>query len=135
MARGYRRRMDETAQRMGRTVSGNLEIPIDLQQLSGPFGPWTHNDKVEFHHLCKEAQEWWVRLSPADVLDLQDAVSDFVRRRTIRQWMFRIFWAATTGFGAVYVAGERLLKFLQAIGGGTFDLTSILQAVRGFIGL
>jgi hypothetical protein len=111
------------------------EIPEAFRAMAGPFGPWTQNDKVEFHHLCKEAQEWWVRLSPADVRDLQDAVSDFVRRRTIRQWMFRIFWAATTGFGAVYVAGERLLKFLEAIGGGSFDLTSILQGLRGWLNL
>jgi hypothetical protein len=134
MARGYRRRLDEAAQRLhqGR-IEGNLEIPIELQHLAGPFGPWVKDDKIEFHHLCKEAQELWVRMSPADVLDMQGAVADFVRRRTIRKWLTRIFWAVTTGFGAVYAAGEKLLHFLHWLGGIGLDPSLIWQALRGLI--
>lgn len=135
MARGYRRRPDETARQFRSGIEGNLEVPIELQHLAGPFGPWVKDDKIEFHQLCKEAQELWVRMSPADVLDMQDAVSDFVRRRTIRKWLARIFWAATTGFGAVYAAGEKLFHFLQWIGGIGLDPTSLLQGLKGLIGL
>lgn len=135
MARGYRRRVDEQAQKSGGSIEGNLEVPIELQHLAGPFGPWVKDDKIEFHHLCKEAQELWVRMSPADVLDMQDAVADFVRRRTIRKWLGRIFWAATTGFGAVYAAGEKLFHFLQWIGGIGLDPTSLLQGLKELIGL
>ena len=131
MARGYRRRIEETAQR----TQDGAEIPDELQSLAGPFGPYVRQDKVEFHHLGKEAQEWLLRMSAEDVADQKGAVSDYKFRQAVRKWALRVFWAATTGFGAVYVAGERLFKFLQFIGGGSFSMASVGQALKGWLGL
>lgn len=130
MAKGYRRRIEEVAKR----TEDGAEVPEELQSLSGPFGPYVRRDKVEFHHLGKEAQEWLLRMSAEDVADQKGAVSDYKFRQAVRKWALRIFWAATTGFGAVYVAGERLLKFLQFIGGTGWSITSISQVLKGLFG-
>jgi hypothetical protein len=131
MGRQPRRGLDDAATR----YRDGSEIPEHLRALAGPFGPWIQEDRLEFHHLNKDVQEWLTRMSPVELADTQDAVSDFVRRRTIRKWLFRITWGAITGFGAVYAAGEKLLKFVQWIGAPSFDPTLIGRALKGLMGL
>lgn len=131
MGQQPRRSLGEEARRL----QGGDEIPEHLRALAGPFGPWVKEDRIEFSHVNNEAQEWLARLSSEDVADIKDAVSDFVRRRVIRKWIARIFWAVTTGFGAVYAAGEKLLHFIQWIGSSGLDLSSIGPVLKRLVGL
>lgn len=111
MARGYRRRPDETG-------ADYMACP------SGELGPWVKSDKAEFHHAGREAQEWFLRLDKSDVEKIEYAQRLSFWVQTALKWAWRAWWAFTIGLGAAVAAGENLQKLPGTISG-------VISTIRG----
>ena len=129
MAAGrFRRRPDEIARKPE-------VVPPELECFAGPCGPYIATDKAEFHHAAVEAQQWFIRQEPADILDIRYAVrlAKFVRGSL--KWANRIFWASLGGLGAALTAGEKLAKLPETISGAISGVSGAFQVLRGLFGL
>ena len=128
LAGKFKRRPDETARKPE-------VVPPELECLSGAFGPYIATDKTEFHHAEKEAQQWFIRLEPADVLNIRYAVKLGVVVRSVLKWSNRIFWGSLGGLVAALTAGEKLAELPETISSVLRLASQLFQGLRGFFGL
>ena len=97
-----RRRPEETA-----TLPGLQGVAASLGGASGPF---TSQDKAEFHHADPETQRWLLRLDAEEVQLLRCAARYVYWAQMAAKWAWRLWWCFTAGLAAALTAGENLLK-------------------------
>lgn len=124
--RQIHRRVDEGAR--------SPAIPKDLEAFEGAHGPYIKEDRAEFRHACKEAQEWYIRLNAREVADLEYSIALAVFVRGFLKWTYRGVIAFSGALGAVYAFGEKLARLPETILGALSGISAALAILRGWFG-
>lgn len=107
----------------------------DQRLLSGASGPWTAQDRAQFHHADVRAQQWFLRLDQEEVRDLEFAVRLAVTARSFVKWTRRCVYALGASFAAVYGFGEKLGKLPETIQSATSGALKTFEMLRRLLGL
>ncbi len=83
-------------------------------------------DRAEFYHAGKHAQEWFLRLDEKDVQAILYAIKLGSWVRSAIKWGLRAFWFFTAGLTAALTIGENLQKLPGMISGTLSALRSLL---------